>query len=221
MSDTHHEPLAKLSLQKNRRHVWCTIWQFVRLRITGCVQWQIELQLFGKGGSVIVIPRTGDPHFRRSGMRVQFKSSNFGGWGMKHRVKIQKNSRYAAANTCRLKIGYKWTFCNIIIEEKQEHQVLVLAFLRRPFHLLQVQDAMTSASTILMKFRSCRANGLSSCITGCASPNSVVWVPNLGSELKIRRSRNGRFRAQHPKIRRPTEVQKLKSKNFGDPGRTQ
>ena len=73
----------------------------------GCVQWQIELQLFGKGGSVIVIPRTGDPHFRRSGMRLQFKSSDFGGWGMKHRVKIQKNSRYAAANTCRLKIGYK------------------------------------------------------------------------------------------------------------------
>ena len=31
---TYHEPLAKLSLQKNRRHVWCTIWQFVRLRIT-------------------------------------------------------------------------------------------------------------------------------------------------------------------------------------------
>ena len=36
MSDTYHEPLAKLSLQKNRRHVWCTIWQFVRLRITKC-----------------------------------------------------------------------------------------------------------------------------------------------------------------------------------------
>ena len=36
MSDTYHKSLAKLSLQKNHRHVWCTIWQF------------------GKGGLVIV-----------------------------------------------------------------------------------------------------------------------------------------------------------------------
>ena len=34
MSDTYHEPLAELSLQKNCRHVWYTIWQFLRLRIT-------------------------------------------------------------------------------------------------------------------------------------------------------------------------------------------
>ena len=48
---------------------------------------------------------------------------------MKHRVKTQKNSHYAAASTCKLKIVYKQIFCIIIIEEEQEHQVPVLAFL--------------------------------------------------------------------------------------------
>ena len=36
MSDTYHEPLARLSPPKSHRHVWCTIWQFVWLRITKC-----------------------------------------------------------------------------------------------------------------------------------------------------------------------------------------
>ena len=57
MSDTYHEPLAKLSLQKTvdiSDVLFDSLYDSELPNAKGCAQWKIELELFGKGGSVIV-----------------------------------------------------------------------------------------------------------------------------------------------------------------------
>ena len=58
MSDTYHEPLARLSPKKAidmSDVLFDNLYDSELPNVKGCTQWKIELQLFGKGGSVIVV----------------------------------------------------------------------------------------------------------------------------------------------------------------------
>ena len=58
MLDTYHEPLPKLSLQKivdMSGVLFNSLYNSELPNTKGCAQWKIELQLFGKGGLVIVL----------------------------------------------------------------------------------------------------------------------------------------------------------------------
>ena len=55
ITGSYNKLWATLSLQRNGRHVWCTFWQFIQLRIPKSEgMYSVENQI-AKGGSVIVV----------------------------------------------------------------------------------------------------------------------------------------------------------------------